>query len=92
VTQNSEATKEHNMPSSPNRTRSKVSRKPRPGCASLTDDQVAIGWAVNKLRMMEKEMKLLKQVLNGVLPDRDPTTSPPIYLINPKTGKKERVG
>lgn len=76
-----------------NRTRPNAARKSRPGGASLTDDQVAIGWAVNKLRMMEKEMKLLKQVLNGVLPERDPTEpAPPIYLINPRTGKKERVG
>jgi hypothetical protein len=40
---------------------------------------------------LEKEIRLLRQDLISLLPDRDPTEKRPIYLINPYTGKKERV-
>lgn len=56
-----------------------------------SDQHLIIHAQIQHLRKMRKELDLLIQSLMSLLPDRDPTKRRPVYVFNPKTGKKEEI-
>ena len=58
---------------------------------SHTDQHLLIQSQIQHLRKVRKEIDLSIQSLQSLLPDRDPTERQPAYVLNPKTGKKEKI-
>jgi hypothetical protein len=58
---------------------------------TLTDQDMTIWAQIQHLRKVKKEIDLMIQSLHSLLPDRNPMEHRPVYVLNPKTGKREEV-
>lgn len=58
---------------------------------TITDQHITIHAQIQHLRKVKKELDLMIQSLKSLLPDRKPTEHRPVYVLHPKTGKREEV-
>jgi len=58
---------------------------------TLSDHHITIFAQIQHLQKVKREIDLMIQSLRSLLPDRKPGERRPVYVLNPKTGKREEV-